>query len=187
MERKYRLRFAVALLITIVIAVLAIVIAVRTNNSELIPIVPIAFIFFLGFCYFGIYCPYQNSRVIIPQAFVDAGINTDTLKTISTTTPLSGFMGPLNAYFFDNAFFYELSNNGITQISLADITEIGRTNVQLSNRRYWFVKCNHNRENLMFRFQHNWTIWNNNFTHFVNYVKRINPNAKVMPFSLWWR
>ena len=117
--------------------------------------------------------------------------NTENLKKISKRPFLFGLENKFvseNEFYFDKENFYAVNKeHQRATFKLADITEINKTAIKLNNRRLWQVtiKEQETREKVIFKFAHNYTIWNNNFKLFYEKVKGINPSAIKSKWNLW--
>ncbi|MCD9854550.1 hypothetical protein LUD75_07520 [Epilithonimonas sp. JDS] len=89
-------------------------------------------------------------------------------------------------FYFDDENFYVLNDNNETaKFNLNSITELSRTSIRINNSTIWQVKINHKEEKLIFKFAHNYTIWNKNFLLFYEKLKAINPTSIKSKWSLW--
>lgn len=118
-------------------------------------------------------------------------LNTDlkNLNKISTRPFLFGLEKSMvsdNEFYFDNDNFYAINNdNQSVKFSLKDITEISKTAFQINNNRIWQVKINNEHGEVIFKFAHNYTIWNKNFLTFYEKVKKLNPSVIKSKWSIW--
>ncbi len=112
------------------------------------------------------------------------------LNKISTRPFLFGLERKLisdDELFFDNEHFYAINNEKqIATFKLIDITEISKTSLTINNRRLWQVKIiQDNNKEIVFKFAHNYTIWNRNFALFYDKIKEINPNAVKSKWNIF--
>lgn len=111
------------------------------------------------------------------------------LIKISTKPFLFGLEKKLlsdDEFYFDNENFYAINQeNKTAKFDLKDITELSRTDVNINNRTIWQVKINAENKELVFKFAHNYTIWNKSFLDFYNRIKTLNPSAIKSKWSLW--
>jgi len=113
------------------------------------------------------------------------------LRKISTRPFLFGFENKFiseDDFYFDDENFYAVNKEFKKAIfKLTDIVEISKTSLQINNRRLWQVKINQQGtcKEIVFKFAHNYTIWNKNFYLFYEKVKLINPTAIKSKWSLW--
>ena len=112
------------------------------------------------------------------------------LKKISTRPFLFGLEKKFisdDDLFFDNENLYAINNkNQKATFKLTDITEISKTSWEINNRRLWQIKIKQeNDKEIVFKFAHNYTIWNKNFLHFHEKIKSINPNVIKTKWNLW--
>lgn len=81
-------------------------------------------------------------------------------------------------FYFDDQYFYIVNKaNQTAKFSLNDITELSRTPIKINNSSIWQVKINDKNEELIFKFAHNYSIWNKGFLQFYEKVKILNPSA----------
>ena len=88
-------------------------------------------------------------------------------------------------YFDDENFYVVNDNNETAKFNLNSITELSRTSVRINNSAIWQVKINDSKGELIFKFAHNYTIWNKNFLLFYEKLKALNPSAIKSKWSLW--
>lgn len=89
-------------------------------------------------------------------------------------------------FYFDNENFYAINqDNKTAKFNLKDITELSRTGVNINNRNIWQVKINAENQELVFKFAHNYTIWNKSFFDFYEKVEALNPSAIKSKWSIW--
>ncbi|SHE53430.1 hypothetical protein [Chryseobacterium sp. OV279] len=89
-------------------------------------------------------------------------------------------------FYFDQEYFYAVNNHQQTaKFNLKDISEISKTSVQINNSRIWQVKINDNGEEIVFKFAHNYTIWNKNFLEFYRKIQQLNPSAIQSKWNIW--
>lgn len=111
------------------------------------------------------------------------------LIKISTKPFLFGLEKKLlsdDEFYYDNENFYAINqDNKTAKFNLKDITELGRTGVNINNRNIWQVKINDENKELVFKFAHNYTLWNKSFFDFYEKVKTLNPSSIKSKWSLW--
>ncbi|MNK31569.1 hypothetical protein D3C87_500060 [compost metagenome] len=111
------------------------------------------------------------------------------LIRISTKPFLFGLEKKLlsdDEFYFDNENFYAINQeNKTAKFDLKNITELSRTDVNINNRTIWQVKINAENKELVFKFAHNYTIWNKSFLNFYNRIKTLNPSVVKSKWSLW--
>lgn len=111
------------------------------------------------------------------------------LHKISTKPFLFGLENKIisdHEFYFDDANFYAINKDHQTaKFDLKDITEISKTTVQINNSRIWQVKINTNNEEVIFKFAHNYTLWNRNFLDFYQKVEKMNPSLIKSKWSIW--
>ncbi len=89
-------------------------------------------------------------------------------------------------FYFDDSYFYAVNKDRQTaKFSLEDITELSKTSYQINNSRIWQVKISHQGEEAVFRFTHNYSVWNRNFVTFYHKIKEANPSVIRSKWSLW--
>lgn len=112
----------------------------------------------------------------------------DSIK-ISTRPFLFGLEKKLlsaDEFYFDNENFYAVNpENKTAKFNLKDITELSRTSININNRTIWQVKIKTENRELIFKFAHNYTIWNKSFLDFYDKIKALNPSAIKSKWSLW--
>lgn len=188
MKNKLLRRFWTAVLITFLLDTLLVMVSVFVfENISLIFLLPFTGIGLLIYLYVNVYKPYKQDTQNENNFFgsdVD-GIHNMAMKQISTRALIPDLVLPDNTYLFDDTYFYEISKDRVLKVKLSDIVEVNKTGTKLGNRRAWSVSCKSDGKLITFRFFHNYTLWNKNFTEFLGIVKKINPEAKVAKFSLW--
>lgn len=111
------------------------------------------------------------------------------LHKISTKPFLFGLEKKIisdHEFYFDHENFYAINANHQTaKFNLKDISEISKTSIQINNSRIWQVKINNNNEEVVFKFAHNYTIWNKNFLEFYRKIEKLNPSAIQSKWSIW--
>ncbi|KFF08719.1 hypothetical protein [Chryseobacterium luteum] len=89
-------------------------------------------------------------------------------------------------FYFDHENFYAVNPHHQTaKFNLKDITEISKTSVKINNSSIWQIKINNNNEEVVFKFAHNYTIWNKNFLEFYRKVEELNPSAIKSKWNIW--
>ena len=112
------------------------------------------------------------------------------LKKISKTPFLLGIEKTFiskEEFYFDDKNFYAI-NKDLKKVAfkLCDISEIKKTEIKLNNRYIWQVKIKQaNDKKEIFKFAHNYTLWNKNFALFYKKVKKLNPQVLKSKWSLW--
>ncbi len=130
----------------------------------------------------------QKPNTIVYTKFQKSEL--ESLKKISTKPFLFGIEKYLvsdGEFYFDDANFYAINKDSQkTVYKLTDITELSKTLSPINNRRIWQVKIKtaNNRE-VVFKFAHNYTIWNKNFPLFYKKIKSINPDVVKSKWNLW--
>ncbi|KFC22043.1 hypothetical protein [Epilithonimonas lactis] len=123
------------------------------------------------------------------QNIVYGNSNINNLNKISTSPFLFGLEKKLlsdDEFYFDNDYFYAINpENKTAKFNLKDITELSRTAININNRTIWQVKIKTENRELIFKFAHNYTIWNKSFLDFYNKIKALNPSAIKSKWSLW--
>jgi len=125
----------------------------------------------------------ENNKV----SYTQSGIQN--LNKISTKPFLFGLEKKIisdQEFYFDHEYFYAVNSQQQTaKFNLKDISEISKTSVQINNSRIWQVKINNNGEEIVFKFAHNYTIWNKNFLEFYRKIEQLNPSAIQSKWSIW--
>ena len=113
------------------------------------------------------------------------------LRKISSRPFLFGLEGNLVSdedFYFDDTNFYAINTKyGRKAVfSLTDIVQLGRTSIIITNHNVWQITLQTvDKNKIVFRFTHNYTIWNKNFSVFHQKVKQINPAIVKSKWSLW--
>ena len=161
-------------LFTLVFGLLLLVILL--NGMPFWSIVLLTFLFILmmaGYIFFF----FLNEKKQTNTIEFSEDLNTDfsCLKKISTK----------NHYYYNGVFYILNNEQKAISIPFNDIIELKHTLLKVNNRRIWKLIALHNNEQVEFKFRHNFTLWNKNFTQFLNELKIENPNATVGKFNLW--
>lgn len=123
-----------------------------------------------------------------------AYVNSQTPKTewkkISTRPRLFGLERKLvsdDELYFDDEHLYAINDkHQEATFKLTDITEVSKTSFEINNRRLWQIKIEpDNDAEIVFKFAHNYSLWNRNFSRFHKKMKLINPSAIKTKWSLW--
>lgn len=89
-------------------------------------------------------------------------------------------------FYFDGENFYAINQeNQAAKFNLKNITELSRTDIIINNSSLWQVKIDDGNREFIFKFAHNYTIWNKSFLAFYEKVKTVNPSAIKSKWSLW--
>ncbi|MBO0592887.1 hypothetical protein I2486_15895 [Cellulophaga sp. E16_2] len=90
-------------------------------------------------------------------------------------------------FYFDHENFYAMHQDLQKKaFKLSAITELKKTSIQITNRRIWQITIKEtNNADVVFKFAHNYTLWNKNFALFHEKIKKINPEAIKSKWSLW--
>ena len=93
----------------------------------------------------------------------------------------------IEEFYFDHENFYAIHQDLQKKVfKLSTITELKRTATQVNNRRIWQITIQQaNATTVVFKFAHNYTLWNKNFAIFHKKIKKINPEAIKSKWSLW--
>ncbi|WP_379962934.1 hypothetical protein [Epilithonimonas sp. UC225_85] len=116
-------------------------------------------------------------------------INPGTLTKISKRTFLFGLEKRFisdNEFYFDNDDLY-ISNhqNQLARFPFKDISELSRTSIRINNSPIWQLKITGEGQELVFRFAHNYAIFNKSFQLFYEKLKEVNPASIKSEWSLW--
>lgn len=118
-------------------------------------------------------------------------VNSENLNKISRNPFLFGFEKRFidgHEFYFDDENLYAITRDNKAAIfKLRDITEVSKTAITINNGRIWQIKISHNHEEFVFKFAHNYTIWNKNFLTFYEKIKAINPSAIQSEWNVWNR
>jgi hypothetical protein len=91
-------------------------------------------------------------------------------------------------FYFDDINFYAIDNKQQRKavFLLTEIIELSKTSITITNHRVWQVII-HGADNqkIVFKFTHNYTLWNKDFVKFYKKIEQINPAAIKSKWSLW--
>jgi hypothetical protein len=130
-----------------------------------------------------------DNNQIIDQSSAD--LTMGELRKISSRPILLGLEDNLVSdedLYFDDVNFYAINtkHNRKVVFPLTDIVELSKTSVIITNHHVWLVILQTKDNNkIVFRFTHNYTIWNKNFHVFYQKVNQISPSAVKSKWSLW--
>ena len=130
-----------------------------------------------------------DNNQIIDQSSAD--LTMDELKKISSRPILFGLEANLVSdedFYFDDVNFYAIITKSSRKavFPLTDIVELSKTSVIITNNHVWQVILQTKDNNkVVFRFTHNYTIWNMNFHVFYQKINQINPSAVKSKWSVW--
>ncbi|GAA4169765.1 MULTISPECIES: hypothetical protein [Sphingobacterium] len=91
-------------------------------------------------------------------------------------------------FYFDDINFYAIDNKQQRKVvfPLTDIIELSKTSITITNHRVWQVIINGaDNQKIVFKFTHNYTLWNKDFVKFYKKIAQINPAAIKSKWSLW--
>lgn len=119
-----------------------------------------------------------------------SNINIENLKPISNRPFFFGIEKKIlsdEKLFYDNECLYAINKqNEVARFKLNEICSIKKTSVQINNHRIWEIKIiREDTSEIIFKFSHNYTIWNKNFPQFLELVKQINSNKVKTNFDLF--
>ena len=123
-------------------------------------------------------------------AYSDAsGIDFSDLKKISAKPLLLGFESKFisdEELYFDAQYLYAVDQQkGIAKFKLDNISRLTRTSTQVNNHTVWQLDIEQSEKVVIFKFTHNYSIWNTNFKVFYDKLKEINPSVVKSNWSLW--
>jgi len=172
----------------VIIIVTATLTIASSSDNYLIIIVGFGIIFSL-LVVREIYKKYFVSFKPKDQNIVYNDLNVNNLNKISSRPFLFGIEKKLlsdDEFYFDNENFYAINqDNKTAKFNLKDIKELSRSGVKINNTNIWQVKINAENKELVFKFAHNYTLWNKSFFDFYEKVKTLNPSAIKSEWSLW--
>jgi len=91
-------------------------------------------------------------------------------------------------FYFDDINFYAIDNKQQRKavFPLTDIIELSKTSITIGNHKVWQVTI-HGVDNhkIIFKFTHNYTLWNKDFFKFYKKIEQANPTAIKSKWSLW--
>ncbi|RKE56573.1 hypothetical protein [Sphingobacterium detergens] len=90
--------------------------------------------------------------------------------------------------YFDDINFYAIDNKQQRKavFPLTDIIELSKTSITITNQRVWQVIINGaDNHKIVFKFTHNYTLWNKDFVKFYKKIAQVNPAAIKSKWSLW--
>jgi hypothetical protein len=90
--------------------------------------------------------------------------------------------------YFDDINFYAIDNKQQRKavFPLTDIIELSRTSMAITNHNVWQVIIHGaDKHKIVFKFTHNYTLWNKDFVKFYEKIAQINPAAIKSKWSLW--
>ena len=89
-------------------------------------------------------------------------------------------------YFDDKDLFYIVAKDGkAIEIPFDQITELKKTSITINNVKIWQISVRIEGKDVVFRFAHNYNIWNNNFKEFYNRLSAKNPAVVKTKWSIW--
>lgn len=113
------------------------------------------------------------------------------IRKISSRPSLFGLEDNLVSdedFYFDDINFYAIDNKQQRKavFPLTDIIELSKTSITITNHRVWQVIINGvDNQKIVFKFTHNYTLWNKDFVKFYKKIAQINPAAIKSKWSLW--
>ena len=89
-------------------------------------------------------------------------------------------------YFDDKDLFYIVAKDGkAIEVPFDQITELKKTSITINNVKIWQISVRIEGKDVVFRFAHNYNIWNNNFKEFYNRLSAKNPAVVKTKWSIW--
>lgn len=95
------------------------------------------------------------------------------------------FISDESFYFDDDNLYIIAKNRKAVKVSFTQIAELKRTSININKIRIWQISVRIEGLETLFRFTHNYTIWNGNFKEFYDKLSRENPMAVKMKWSYW--
>lgn len=174
------------------IVILTLIFAFYDNvNLFIATVMPVSFAFIVFMFVFvfkkSIKSKPQNNHLIFSDT---ATINTQNLKEITTRPFLFGIENKIisdeNLFYTNDELVAVNKQNEKAVFKLTEITELSRTSTIINNHKIWQIKINRENEaEIIFKFAHNYTIWNKNFPEFIERMNQINPKAVKTKFNLF--
>ena len=185
------------IVLCILYTVLMLILILNSNKTEEIFTLWIGLIslIFIVFVFREVYLNYivvqKPQNIKVTQTHLN-NTELNTLKKISTHPFFFGFENKLindEEFYFDAVHFYAITPDSKKAVfKLADIIELSKTSTIINNRHVWQVKIQYETDQeVIFKFTHNYTVWNKDFLLFYEEVKRINPEAIKSKWNLWTR
>ncbi|WP_194852367.1 hypothetical protein [Nonlabens antarcticus] len=181
-------------LLSTVYTLIAVILVINSQHQNFIPILlGVSILYFVLMTWGVLKIVNSNVNPITTEVkYQDREIaKSSSLNKISTTPfVLNIWLGkkPIQeaAFYFDNFNFYVITKDEKKAIySFHEIFEVSKTLLKINNRRIWQVKVRKNEEEVIFRFTHNWSIWNYNFPTFLKKITEINPKALKSKWGFW--
>jgi hypothetical protein len=135
--------------------------------------------------YNAIFAPKRES------SYSDAtGLDFSKLKKISSRPFLLGlenkFIDEEELYFDDRQLYAVDRQIKLATFNLENIASLERTSVKINNRTIWKLNIDQaDGQMVVFKFAHNFTLWNKSFPEFYELIRAINPQAIKSTWSVW--
>ena len=111
------------------------------------------------------------------------------LKKISSRPFFFGlegrFISDESFYFDDDNLYIIAKNRKAVKVPFEQITELKKTSITINNVKIWQISVRIEGKDVVFRFAHNYNIWNNNFKEFYNRLSAKNPTVVKTKWSIW--
>ena len=88
-------------------------------------------------------------------------------------------------YFDDENLYITAKNRKAVKVSFTQIAELKKTSTSINKIRIWQISVSIEGKDVVFRFAHNYNIWNNNFKEFYNRLSAKNPAVVKTKWSIW--
>ena len=171
------------IVVIFLVCILGIFILIRLENN-------VFYMLFLSICFF-IYMIWElfnyyngdwkkNNEMLFNNLQED--IDIAQLKKISSRPFFFGLEG---RFISDESFYIIAKNRKAVKVSFTQIAELKRTSININKIRIWQISVRIEGLETLFRFTHNYTIWNGNFKEFYDKLSRENPMAVKMKWSYW--
>ena len=90
------------------------------------------------------------------------------------------------SFYFDNNNLYIIAKNRkAVKVPFTQIAELKKTAININKIRIWQIIIRKEEVETLFRFAHNYTIWNKNFKEFYDKLSNKNSIAVKTKWSYW--
>ena len=175
--------------IVFLVYILGIFILFRLENIFHIIFFSICFFIYMIWELFNYYNGDWKKNNEILFANLQEDIDIAKLKKISSRPFLFGlegrFISDESFYFDDNNLYISAKNRKAVKVPFDQITELKKTSITINNVKIWQISVRIEGKDVVFRFAHNYNIWNNNFKEFYNRLSAKNPAVVKTKWSIW--
>ena len=178
------------IVVVFLVHILGIFILSRLGNN-------VSYMLFLSICFF-IYMIWKlfnyynrdwkkNNEMLFNDLQED--IDIAQLKKISSRPFFFGLEGRFisdESFYFDNNNLYIIAKNRkAVKVPFTQIAELKKTAININKIRIWQIIIRKEEVETLFRFAHNYTIWNKNFKEFYDKLSNKNSIAVKTKWSYW--